>query len=92
MPAPKNTQVTVNYVYAASLGFGGYSLSGLTADVYTLPLSDTVTNILRPGWSLKLLMPIQVGVYQLDGSFEGRSFSISQQSVTAVPGSNCRSR
>lgn len=85
-PTPQNTLVTVNYVYAASLGFGGYSLSGLTANVYTLPLSDTLTDFLRPGWSLKLLMPVQVGTYQFDGSFEGRSFSISQQSVTAVPG------
>jgi hypothetical protein len=84
--APRNTTVNVNYVYAASLGFGGYSLSGLTADVYTLPLSDTLQDVLRDGWSLKLLLPIQLGIYDFKGSFAGQRVSIDQQSISVVPG------
>ena len=40
-----NRTVNLNYVYAADLGFGGYSLAGLTAGVYTLPLSDTLHDV-----------------------------------------------
>jgi hypothetical protein len=83
---PQHTNVNVNYVYSASLGFGGYSLAGLSAGVYTLPLFDTLPNTPSPGWSLKLMLPIQLGIYHFNGSFEGQSISISQQSLTAVPG------
>lgn len=85
-PAAQNTKVDVNYVYAASLGFGGYSLSGLSASVYTLPLSDTVGNFPYEGWSLRLLFPIQVGFYDFSATIGGRRLAVSQQSVTAVPG------
>jgi len=61
--ANQNTTVNLNYVYAASLGFGGYSLAGLTAAVYTLPLADTLFDTPLDGWSLKLLLPIQLGIY-----------------------------
>jgi len=48
-PANENRTVNLNYVYAATLGFGGYSLAGLTADVYTLPLAYTLHGVLATG-------------------------------------------
>jgi hypothetical protein len=42
--------VNLNYVYAADLGFGGYSLAGLTANVYTLPLAHTLRDVPADGW------------------------------------------
>jgi hypothetical protein len=85
-PAASNTTVSLNYAYAASLGFGGYSLGGLTAGVYTLPLSDTLQNLPRDGWALKLLLPLQFGIYDFHSSFQGTPISLSQQSIAAVPG------
>lgn len=82
----QNTTVNVNYVYAASLGFGGYSLAGLSANVYTLPLSDTLVDIPRPGWSLRLLLPVQLGIYDFRGSYAGNAISVNQQSISLVPG------
>jgi hypothetical protein len=83
---PQNATVNVNYVYAALLGFGGYSLAGLSANVYALPLSYTLNDLPRPGWSLRLLLPVQLGIYDFNANPEGRRISISQQSITAVPG------
>ena len=59
-PSTLNRTVNLNYVYAAELGFGGYSLSGLTAQVYTLPLDYTLHDVLRDGWALRILAPIQL--------------------------------
>ncbi len=39
--AQSPSAANLNYVYAANLGFGGYSLAGLTANVFTLPLGYT---------------------------------------------------
>jgi hypothetical protein len=82
----RNTEVFVNYVYAASLGFGGYSLGGLSANVYALPLSYTLDNAPRDGWSLKLLAPIQLGIYDFSSTVEGQHISLTQQSLSVVPG------
>jgi hypothetical protein len=79
--APRNTSVFVNYVYAASLGFGGYSLDGLTANVYALPLSKTFSDFPYDGWSVKLLMPVQFGVYSFKANFAGQDISVNQQSL-----------
>lgn len=85
-PAPQNTTVNVNYVYAASLGFGGYSVGGLTANVYTLPLSDTFHDVPEDGWAIKALLPVQVGFYDFNATVDGEKLSVSQQSLTVVPG------
>src|SRR5262249_5042733 len=63
--AAPNRTVNLNYVYAAELGFGGYSLNGLTAAVYTLPLDYTVHSVLQDDWTLRILAPIQLGLYSL---------------------------
>lgn len=82
-----NRTVNLNYVYAAELGFGGYSLNGLTADVYTLPLDHTLHDVLRNEWALRILAPIQLGLYSLNVTdTDGERVSIHQQSVAAVPG------
>jgi len=85
-PGLQNTNVNVNYVYAASLGFGGYSLGGLSANVYALPLSYALPGLPHDGWTLKLLLPIQIGFYDFNATVAGQKISISQQSLTAVPG------
>ena len=82
-----NRRVNLNYVYAADLGFGGYSLSGLTADVYTLPLAETLPDLPYQGWGLKLMLPIQGGIYNFRATdVDGRRIAIDQQSVSIVPG------
>jgi hypothetical protein len=81
-----NSTINVNYVYAASLGFGGYSLAGLSANVYTLPLGYTLDDIARTGWNLRLLFPVQLGFYDFKTTAAGQSLSVSQQSLSVVPG------
>lgn len=85
-PAPNRT-VNLNYVYAAELGFGGYSLNGLNAQVYTLPLDYTLNDVLQSDWALRVLAPIQLGLYSLNVTdTDGERVSIHQQSVAVVPG------
>lgn len=85
-PNPNRT-VNLNYVYAASLGFGGYSLAGLTADVYTLPLADTLHDVPYDGWALKLTAPVQGGLYSFRATdTNGQRIAIDQQSLALVPG------
>jgi hypothetical protein len=79
--------VNLNYVYAADLGFGGYSLSGLTASVYTLPFGYTLNDLPIDGWNLRLLFPLQGGLYTFHATdTNGQQLSISQQSLSIVPG------
>ena len=86
-PSTLNRTVNLNYVYAAELGFGGYSLDGLTAQVYTLPLDYTFHDVLRDGWALRILAPVQLGLYSLKVTdTNGERISIDQQSVAVMPG------
>nr|WP_294529584.1 hypothetical protein [uncultured Rhodopila sp.] len=79
--------VNLNYVYAADLGFGGYSLAGLTASVYTLPLGYTLPGTFLDGWKLRLMLPVQGGFYNFHATdVTGQKISISQQSLSVVPG------
>jgi hypothetical protein len=79
--------LNLNYVYAADLGFGGYSIGGLTTTVYELPLEHTVHDFLNDAWNLRILAPIQVGFYTVDVTdTNGQRFSESQQSLAFVPG------
>jgi hypothetical protein len=82
-----NRAVYLNYVYAAELGFGGYSLDGLRAQIYPLPLSYTFHDFLRDDWALKVLAPVELGLYSLDVTdTTGERISLSQQSVAVIPG------
>jgi len=53
-PAASNTTVSLNYAYAASLGFGGYSLGGLTAGVFSVIAGFLVYDFffIPPYWTL----------------------------------------
>jgi hypothetical protein len=58
----KDVNVSVNYVYAAQLGFGTYSVGGLSVNVYSLPLEYTLRDVLFD-WRLKIGFPILYGDY-----------------------------
>jgi hypothetical protein len=74
-----NRTVNLNYVYAVELGFGGYSLNGLTAQAYTLPLDYTLHDVLRNDWALRILAPVQLGLYSLKVTdTNGECISINQ--------------
>lgn len=86
-PADENRTVNVNYVYASTLGFGGYSLAGLTASVYTLPLAHTFQLDGANGLALQVTLPIQLGLYSFRATdIDGTPININQQSLAIVPG------
>jgi hypothetical protein len=62
--------ISVNYVYAAELGFGGYRVGGLTVDVYSVPIEFTLRDVLLD-WRLKIGLPIQYGTYDFKKTVEG---------------------
>ena len=43
----------VNYVYAAQFGFGGYSVGGLSVQVYSMPIELTIDDIVGT-WDLRI--------------------------------------
>jgi hypothetical protein len=61
-PPGKQIDVSVNYVYAAQLGFGTYHVGGLSVNVYSLPLEYTLRDVLLD-WRLKIDFPILYGDY-----------------------------
>jgi len=86
-PAPTpdpNTVVTVNFVYAAQLGFGGYSLDGLTASVYTLPVPFTFANVADTGCDLRLRIPVQYARFTFDDRYQGERIT-AEDNVIAIP-------
>ncbi len=91
-PAPNQYRtVNLNYVYAADLGFGGYTLAGLTASVYTLPLAHTFADLPYDGWALNLSLPVQAGFYAFRATdTNGQHIAINQQSLSLVPGAELR--
>jgi hypothetical protein len=89
-----NTEVTVNYVYAAQLGIGGYEVGGLDVRVFTLPLSktfdldrdDTPGDSERP-WRLKVRAPINLGVYEFSATdTDGSTVSDDLKTLAVIPG------
>jgi hypothetical protein len=85
-PQNANTTININYVYAANLGFGGYSVGGMTANVYTLPLEHTFP-VGDRGITVRVLLPIQLGIYNFHATApNGQAINLNQQSLAAVPG------
>ncbi len=85
-PADQYRTVNVNYVYASTLGFGGYSLAGLDASVYTLPLAHSFL-LDANGAVLRVTLPIQLGLFSFHGTdTDGTRIAIAQQSLAIVPG------
>jgi hypothetical protein len=86
-PPPSNRTLNLNYVYAADLGFGGYSIGGLTTSVYELPLEHTVQDFPNDALTLRIMAPIQVGFYSVNVTdTDGQRFSEDLQSLAFVPG------
>jgi hypothetical protein len=88
----ENTEVTVNYVYAAQLGIGGYSVGGLDVQVFTLPLSYTFDLERRSAengrpWRLKVSAPINLGLYEFSATApDGTLVEADQQTLAVIPG------
>jgi len=89
-----NTEVTVNYVYAAQLGIGGYEVGGLDVQVFTLPLSETFdldqedfpSRSGRP-WQLKVRAPINLGIYEFSATdTDGTLIEDDLQTLAVIPG------
>jgi hypothetical protein len=82
-----NRTINLNYVYAANLGFGGYSLGGLTADLYALPFGYTLPVGSSDGLKLRFKLPVQLGIYRFRAvDTNGARIRIDQQSLAIVPG------
>jgi len=58
----RQIDVAVNYVYAAQLGFGTYRVGGLDVNVYSIPLTYTLRDVLLD-WRLRIELPILYGAY-----------------------------
>jgi len=69
-PAPNEINVSVNYVYAAQLGFGSYNVGGLSVSVYSLPLEYTLRDVLLD-WRLKIGLPLLYGTYDFNKTVLG---------------------
>jgi hypothetical protein len=80
--------VSVNYVYAAQLGFGGYRVGGLRVNVYSLPIEYTLRDVFLD-WRLKISFPVLYGDYDFDGSVqdEGETVRVraDQNTLSAEP-------
>ena len=73
----------VNYVYAAQLGFGGYSIGGLNVHLYSIPLGFRIDDVLDD-WDLRIDLPLQYGDYDIsarvtDGKINGRSHTLATE-------------
>ncbi len=68
---PINISVFVNYVYAAQLGFGGYNVGGLDAQIYALPLAKTFDHVFDTPCELEVRAPIQYGRYRFKANVPG---------------------
>lgn len=70
-PAPPdvNLDVGVNYVYAAQLGFGTYSVGGLDVNVYSVPLEFSLGEVLLD-WRLRVALPVLYGDYDFAGTVD----------------------
>jgi hypothetical protein len=89
-PADQFRTVNVNYVYASTLGFGGYSLAGLDASVYTLPFGHSFL-LDAGGTVLRVTLPVQLGLYNFHATdTNGTHIAIAQQSLAIVPGAELR--
>jgi hypothetical protein len=82
-----NRTVNLNYVYAAELGFGGYTIGGLTTNVFTFPYRTTIPLPGESGWAVQLSLPLELGIYDFKATdTDGRTIKLNQQSIALVPG------
>ncbi len=74
----------VNYVYAAQFGFGGYSIGGLSVQVFSLPLEFTLEDLVMD-WDLRIGLPILYGRYEVSGETQGIEVSATTNSIGFQP-------
>ncbi len=83
-----NFDASVNYVYAAQLGFGGYRVGGLSVQVYSLPIERTLHDVFLD-WRLRVAFPILYGDYDLDATQELQGvpyrLRVDQRTLSAEP-------
>jgi len=80
--------VSTNYVYAAQLGFGGYSVGGLDVSVYSIPVELSLGDVLL-NWRLKVALPVMYGNYDFKGTVDDGDDQIRikahQRTLSAEP-------
>jgi hypothetical protein len=74
----------VNYVYAAQFGFGGYSIGGLSVQVFSIPIEFTVPDLVMD-WDLRIGLPIIYGRYEVSGESEGYRVSSATNTIGFQP-------
>ncbi|HZR81490.1 MAG TPA: hypothetical protein VFD92_10380 [Candidatus Binatia bacterium] len=83
-PPEPEFHFAVNYVYAAQLGFGGYSVGGLNVHLYSLPIGLKFDDVIAD-WALRLEIPIQYGDYDFHGTVEDVRVSGTSHTIAIAP-------
>jgi hypothetical protein len=65
-PLTRQEQAVVNFGFATQLGSGVYTMSGRTLQVYSLPIGYTLPGDDASRWSLRLTMPITLGLIDFE--------------------------
>ena len=85
--SPENTQVTVNYVYAALVGLGKYSAGGLDVQVYTLPIQQTYDLTPDADLQMRVHFPISYGRFDFSGTApDGTELGFGVDTLGSWPG------
>ena len=77
----------VNFAYTADSGFGGYSLSGRSVQVYRIPFSYTLRSLQEHARGIRLTLPVSFGFHNLKAVVEDEVLPLDRlRTVTFVPG------
>ena len=86
-PPQENSQISVNYVYAALLGLGRYDAGGLSVQIYTLPLGYTLEGSTDDHIRIQIKLPISYGRFDFDGTApDGTKVGFTIDTIGASPG------
>ncbi len=76
-----------NYSYATTLDFGGYWTEDRAIRAFNIPFAFRLRSIKGDQWGIKLLLPVTVGVTDIDvRDDEGNEESLDLRTITVVPG------
>lgn len=64
-PGDRPDAVQAQFAYLADSGFGGFSVSGRSVQVYRIPFSYPLRPLEERRWGLKLTLPVSFGVHNL---------------------------
>lgn len=77
----------MNYAYVADSGFGGFSISGRSVQVYRIPFSYTLRSLDEHPRGLKLTLPVSFGFHDLKATIDDELRPIERlRTLTFVPG------